>query len=265
MRQAGHEVDETDFNDALTSNLRRGRVLLLIVGDGIREGVEAIAEYLHSHAGLHFTLGLVELPVYLLSGGDRVVVPRILAKTLVIRREVVALPEGWALRSEVTDEEKSTSPTVDPHLESRLSFLRDLVEDFHFSDPDQPPPKPSPKGYLFLPMPAPSGGCWVNVSVKPEQIGIWIVGNKNTLGDRAIRRVADQWEELRELLGGHPQLRFYEPDRAWIVETHDAAPLTTGSKRDQALAWLRERMDRWVSVLRPRIRAAVQELQQEET
>ena len=44
VREAGHEVDEVAFTDALTHNLRRGRFLLLIVGDGIREGVEAIAE-----------------------------------------------------------------------------------------------------------------------------------------------------------------------------------------------------------------------------
>ena len=59
VREAGHTVDEIGFNDALTFNLRRGRFLLLIVGDGIRGGVEAIAEYLQAHAGLHFTLGLV--------------------------------------------------------------------------------------------------------------------------------------------------------------------------------------------------------------
>lgn len=50
-------VDEMQFNDALTANLRRGRFLLLIVGDGIREGVEAIAEYLQVHAGLALLTG----------------------------------------------------------------------------------------------------------------------------------------------------------------------------------------------------------------
>ena len=54
VRAVDREIDEQQFNDALTANLRRGRFLLLIVGDGIREGVEAIAEYLHAHAGLHF-------------------------------------------------------------------------------------------------------------------------------------------------------------------------------------------------------------------
>ena len=35
-----------------------------IVGNGIRESVEAIPEYLHARAGLHFSLGLVEVPMY---------------------------------------------------------------------------------------------------------------------------------------------------------------------------------------------------------
>ena len=79
VRQAvGSPIDEIQFNDALTANLRRGRFLLLIVGDGIREGVEAIAEYLQAHAGLHFSLGLVELPIYLMPNGDRLIAPRVL-------------------------------------------------------------------------------------------------------------------------------------------------------------------------------------------
>jgi hypothetical protein len=50
VRAVDPSVDEQRFHDALTANLRR--FLLLIVGDGIREGVEAIAEYLQTHAGL---------------------------------------------------------------------------------------------------------------------------------------------------------------------------------------------------------------------
>ena len=91
------EVDERQFNDALTANLRRGRFLLLIVGDGIREGVEAIAEYLQRHAGLHFSLGLVELPIYFMPNGDRLVAPRVLARTTIVTRNVVALPDGYVV------------------------------------------------------------------------------------------------------------------------------------------------------------------------
>jgi hypothetical protein len=38
--------DKAAFVDNVTRNLQKGRVLLLVVGDGIREGIEAIAEYL---------------------------------------------------------------------------------------------------------------------------------------------------------------------------------------------------------------------------
>jgi len=263
VREAGHEVDEADFNDALTINLRRGRFLLLIVGDGIREGVEAIAEYLQGHAGLHFTLGLVELPLYGLPLGERLVVPRILAKTLVVRRDVVAIPDGYMISSDAAENGAVPDQSADPNLLERLTFLRELVAGFRFSDPDQPQPKPTPKGYLLLPMPAPSGGCWINVAVKPDQVGIWIVGNRNTVGDRAIKRISEDWDELSHLLGGASELKLYEPNRAWIVETLRCEPFSDPQQRASAIEWLRERMDR-VSVLRPRVRAAVSEITAEE-
>jgi len=97
VRAADPLVDEQQFNDALTANLRRGRFLLLIVGDGIREGVEAIAEYLQLHAGLHFSLGLVELPIYVMPNGDRLVAPRVLARTALVTRNVVAVPDGYSV------------------------------------------------------------------------------------------------------------------------------------------------------------------------
>ena len=100
MNAVAPTLDEMLFNDSLTANLRRGRFLLLIVGDGIREGVEAIAEYLQRHAGLHFSLGLVELPIYQMPNGDRLITPRVLARTHLITRDVIQLPEGLAVRDE---------------------------------------------------------------------------------------------------------------------------------------------------------------------
>lgn len=44
----GREMDEALFIDSVSRNLRRGRFLLLIVGDGIREGVEDMTEFLQT-------------------------------------------------------------------------------------------------------------------------------------------------------------------------------------------------------------------------
>jgi len=82
--------DEHIFIDAVSRNLRRGRFLLLLVGDGIHEGVETMTEFLQQHAGLHFTLGLVEMAVFQGEGKSVFVQPRILARTTMIQRGVVA-------------------------------------------------------------------------------------------------------------------------------------------------------------------------------
>ncbi len=94
--RAGAEIDGSDeasFIDAVSLNLKRGRFLLLIVGDGIREGVEQISEFLQQHAGMHFTLGLVEVAVFKSPTGGYLVQPRVLAKTQMISRGVVSFDD----------------------------------------------------------------------------------------------------------------------------------------------------------------------------
>ena len=58
------DLDEKEFIDNVTRNLRRGRFLLLIIGNGIREGVERITEYLQAHAHLNFGFALVEYGIF---------------------------------------------------------------------------------------------------------------------------------------------------------------------------------------------------------
>jgi hypothetical protein len=83
------ESDEPSFIDSVSRNLRRGRFLLLIIGDGIREGVESITEFLQQYAGLHFTLAIVELALFELPTGGYIAQPRVLARTTNIDRGIV--------------------------------------------------------------------------------------------------------------------------------------------------------------------------------
>jgi len=87
------EIDEVSFHDAVSRNLKRGRFLLLIVGDGIQEGVESMTEFLQQHAGFHFILGLVEIALFETRGGY-IAQPRVLARTTNIDRGIVTLDEG---------------------------------------------------------------------------------------------------------------------------------------------------------------------------
>lgn len=88
------DFQEAEFIDSVTRNLRLGRFLLLIVGDGIREGVEHMVEYLQETPQLHFSLGLVEMGLYRAGddgNGPLLVQPRILARTQEITRAVVEI------------------------------------------------------------------------------------------------------------------------------------------------------------------------------
>ena len=60
VRAHAPDVDEAQFVDNVSRHLRRGEYLLLIIGDGIREGVESIVNFVQNHSGLHFNLALVE-------------------------------------------------------------------------------------------------------------------------------------------------------------------------------------------------------------
>jgi len=93
--QTGEELDQVEFIDAVGRCLRNGRLLLLIVGDGIRESVEEMATYLQQTPNLQFTLGRVEVACYRVPEGKNkeslLLVPRIVTKTAEITRAVVRI------------------------------------------------------------------------------------------------------------------------------------------------------------------------------
>lgn len=92
------EVEESSFIDNVSRNLRRGRFLLLIVGDGIRESVEDMVEYLTKTPQLHFTLALVELQVYEFNQADKslIVVSQLITRTKEITRAIVRIEGNYS-------------------------------------------------------------------------------------------------------------------------------------------------------------------------
>ena len=92
-------LDEPAFVDAVNLNLKNGRIVVLVIGDGIRSDAEDLVSGLQRHAGFHFTFALVELAVFRgASGDDLFVVPRTLVKTCMIERGIVRIDDQ---RSEV--------------------------------------------------------------------------------------------------------------------------------------------------------------------
>jgi hypothetical protein len=107
VRRHDASAGEPEFIEALSRNLARGRAVIAVVGDGIRDDIAPLAELLQSHAGHRFTFALVELGVFETpQKTTRLVIPSVLAKTVLIERGVVQLDnDGIRIEAERSSSE----------------------------------------------------------------------------------------------------------------------------------------------------------------
>ena len=263
VRATGAQVDEAEFHDALSTNLRKGRCLLLIVGDGIREGVEAIFDHLREHSVLHFSLGLVELPMFSLPNGERLVTPRVLARTAVEVRHVIDLPESVTLAEATQGRENGSDPEMNALGDERLAFWKEFLSELQLDDPDQPIPSAGKRGDISFLLPEPGGNSWITVyrDIRNGEVGLFLSFSKNSPGEVVSGELVDRFEgELKEALGGNVQL-FERNGKTRIRDRFQAGDLQDPDVRRLAFDWLRERANTFVNVLRPAVRAAVADIQ----
>jgi hypothetical protein len=267
VRAVDPQLDERQFNDALTANLRRGRFLLLIVGDGIREGVEAIAEYLQLHAGLHFSLGLVELPIYVMPNGDRLIAPRVLARTALVTRNVVAVPDGYALEEA---EDPASVAEIDPErsalAEQSKRFWTEFLDNYlKLDDPEQSKPRPARLGWIGFTLPARTSWLTVYRAFRPDRVGVFLSCWQNTPGAYAMQAIVDEWKAggaVKDQLGGTAKLsKTTRGTLDTIIDSLEVGSLEQPEVRKKAFSWLAERVNTFVNVLRPRMRSAAADYQ----
>lgn len=125
------ESDEQFFIDSISNNLARGRFLLLIVGDGIRESVEDMVDYLNQTPQLFFTLSLIELQVFIFDKEKNsfIVIPQIVVRTKEITRAIVRIEGNYIENFKVNIEADLVSET---NLNERFKNKRTTLteEDF---------------------------------------------------------------------------------------------------------------------------------------
>jgi hypothetical protein len=107
------DLEESDFIDRVQRNLKKGRFLLLIIGDGIRENMESLVQYLQGQGSLNFSMSLLEVPVFKHPyDNELVLAPRILAKTTDLERTVIRVVEKAPHSKEELDEPPAMSTSV---------------------------------------------------------------------------------------------------------------------------------------------------------
>jgi hypothetical protein len=266
VQQFHPDLDQAAFVDSVSRNLAQGRVLLLIVGDGIREGVEAIAEYVQDHAGLHFTLGLIEAQVFELGDGRRIMQPRVLARTLIVNRTVVDLA-----RSElaIVDQEDEDEQASEPKAEAKereqwmKSFWSELLSTLHLDDADQPLANPLTQSNIFFGLPT-KGQMWITCyfSAKERGIGVFLGMSKSS---QIAIEIGHRLEAERETINaefGEIAVRWSRSaeGKVQITAFKGYADLHNPSVREEQLAWFRETINAFVNTLRPRVRTLWREL-----
>jgi hypothetical protein len=264
VRAHAPEVDEAAFNDTLTTSLERGRCLLLIVGDGVREGVEAIFEHLADQGALHFSFGLVEMPVFELPNGARLATPRIIARTAVNVREVVQLPEGYGLKLDAANDSQGADPETQAVGDDRQAVWWAFLQTLDLDDPEQPVPRASRQGFLKFTLPAPGGTSWITVyrDRTKGEVGLFLSFTRGSIGQRATNKIAEEAEqEMLRDLGGDAFMRDWNESRTFADKKH-FGPLSDPAVQERALFWLATRTNDFVNVLRPAMRSAILDIQE---
>ena len=259
VRERHPEVGEAAFVDSVTRHLKRGEFLMLIVGDGIREDVEKIVDFVQGHSGLHFNLALVEAALWRDGARRLIVQPRVLARTEIVKRDVV---EGGAY-VDAKPEDHGEDPLSDQE-EENLRFWNAVTDGFAFWDVTVAPPAAT-KGALLEVKVANSGfggwGLWFSGSIdrtttKPG-VGCYLAWRKGIERAERIYDALSGSVEVREELGGgietwenkngRPRLGFRRPGGI------------QGEEFDDAVAWMRERLNLLVSTLNPRIQRMIRD------
>jgi hypothetical protein len=92
VRMVYPDLDEPVFVDGINRSLVQGDFILIIAGDGIRSGAEALVSFLERFGNLRFHFALVEIASYKLADGALLLQPRVLARTELLRRTVYTPP-----------------------------------------------------------------------------------------------------------------------------------------------------------------------------
>ena len=195
--------DEQTFVDRVSRNLREGRFLLLVLGDGIREEMAELARYLMHHS-LRYAFGMVEIRLYKLPDGAHLALPRVLAKTQTIERHVtVVMTQGGlevtAPTPVIHEKLEKTSLSTDEFYElmaqhdpQNVGWLKSLLHELSGLPIDI---QSGSRGEsLMLKAPLPDDGQVQLMMFTPSSAQFWGVPNKKWK-DPAWQRLSLAWLE----------------------------------------------------------------------
>ncbi len=258
VQSAHPNVDESQFVDNVSRHLRRGEFLLLIIGDGIREGVENIVDFVQRYGGLHFNLAIVEAALYRETNERLIVQPRILVRTEIVPRFVL----GAGDTPDIPSEECEHDDVLSDLQEENLRFWGAILEDFSFSDSTVETPATIKESTLYVKVRNSGFGDWGLSFVGylhrgSGSMGCYLTCRKDI--PHAVRvygQIEELLDDLREEMDADLDAWESPKGRPRIGYRQEGLPV--GESDDsphfqESVRWMREKLDGIVSNLHPRL------------
>lgn len=257
------DLNEARFVDGVTRSLASGDFHLLIVGDGIRSDLMALVEHMAGgHAGLA-RLGLVEILLWSDDAGRTVVLPRAALRTEVVTHRVllsetgqpvVVAPEPLTgVVAEETEEQSGVASSRDPaKIAENREFWQRFIDEARFEHADQPAPRHGGNNSVRLAMPG--DAPWITAyRLGGNEIGLFL-RLRGEQGQLTFSQLEADSAAMRAESG--LDIRFdvkqEEPFLA-LVQVYTTRANLGGD--DGELAWIKATADRFVSAIRPRLKA----------
>ncbi len=214
VREKFPDVEEHRFVDDVIRTLQHGKFLLLILGDGIREGAASIASFLDRGGNLHFSLGLVEVAVYDMPDGARLVQPRVIAKTVEIARTITVLANSSVVMTSEVDAEGDGIGLPDqldehPKKQACLEFWKGWLDQLTLDDQSQPMPKNGTamaNRYFPLPPHGSTSAAWISAWIgwAGNKAGVYLTFARGDEGDRLYAALMEDRSAIEQELGFAP-------------------------------------------------------------
>ena len=245
------DTNEAQFVDEVQQSLQQGRFLLLILGDGIREGAAAIADFIGSVGSLEFTFGLVELALYKNDAVGMVIQPRVIARTVEMDRYVIRLPDGAYIEEEQKIEDGSSE--LSESAKFYLDFWTEFLSELQLDDASQPMANPTKYENIYFKMPPSWNASWTSAyfSRSKNTVGVYLRFSKKEVGDTFYRTLFDDKEEIERDLGFAPV--WEERDKVYSIGVHRKFPDVQGVEyRADIKEFFAQHINQFVNVFRPR-------------
>jgi hypothetical protein len=262
VKAANPDLEESAFVDAVSRSLREGRFLLLILGDGIREGAGSITSFIEKVGSLEFTFGLVELGLYQNGGEDLIFVqPRILARTEIIRRSIVTVREGRPVIEEEAGDEEEVAAAINASERWYLDFWNEFKAGLQLDDPNQPIPKAPKSSNIDFSMPPSGSQAWITASfrTKKRRIAVYIRFSKGNLAERFSERLLSDIDAIKEELGPEAEVGTDANGNLTVVTRLQFDDLQDPANRERIKQFFAEMVNRYVTTFKPRLERILEE------